>query len=153
MQRLILVLLLAVGLWYITIQVVEPKDDRVLVDPRLKSYVTEWCWEMEKAGIPWEESFRELNSITATAYSVDSRETGAHWRLANKITINERYLDRNPCAVKATVFHELGHAVFGLEHGSCTIMRARTLVEEEKYCDNWDLYLDEYLVQCKKAAQ
>lgn len=147
LKKIILILVLACSAETCT-----AGDNTVVVDSRIKHYVREWCWAMEQAGIPWESRFRELKSILVEPYSVDSRETGNHWRSANKITINARFLGRNPCAVRATVFHELGHACFGLEHDCCAIMLTRTLVDEEKYCDRWNLYLREYLVQCKKAA-
>lgn len=126
---------------------------KVPVDPRLKPYVIEWCWAMEQAGLPWKERLGRLKSVVVEYYSVDSRETGNYWHGSRQVTINGHFLKRNPCAVRATVFHELGHACFGLEHGSCTIMRAQTIVDEQVYCDRWDLMVKEYLVQCKKAER
>lgn len=127
-------------------------NNKVEVDPRLKPYVVEWCWRMEQAGIPWQSKFQDLVSIKVEPYSVDSREVGNSWRWTHTITINERFIDVSPCVIRSTIFHELGHAVFELDHECCTIMKTTTYTNYQIYCDQWDLFVKEYLVQCKKAA-
>lgn len=150
MSRLIMIILLASAVWWVTANFNFAETNTVMVDPRLRPYVKEWCWEMEKAGLPWESRIRELKSIRVETYSVDSRETGNYWVYAKKITINSRFIKGDPCLLRATVFHELGHACFGLEHESCAIMQGRLLIDSKRYCDEWNLFLKEYLVQCKK---
>ena len=152
MKQLIIALILSLGLFWVVENKTAVDNDKVTIDPRVREYVKEWCWEMEKAGIPWEDRLREIKSIEVVPYSVDSRKTGITHGFTHRITINENYLNRNPCGVRSTVFHELGHAAFDLPHGCCFIMQAESEPNEEVYCQHWSEMVKEYLVQCKKAA-
>jgi len=151
MKKVIVILTVSLSITWALGKVSAPTDEKVRIDPRVVGYVKEWCWAMETAGIPWEERLRQVKSIEVVPYSVDSRKVGLTNRFTHRITINENYIKRNPCGVRSTVFHELGHAAFDLPHGCCFIMNAESEPNEQQYCDRWNLYVAEYLVQCKKA--
>jgi hypothetical protein len=150
MRRLFLFLLIAgsgAAWWYNSNT---GTNHKVMIDPLLKPYVKDWCYAMEQAGIPWEERLRSIHSFTLEYYDEGSKKTGLTSNYSHKITINRWFIDRNPCALRATVFHELGHAAFELPHECCFIMNATTDTHEQNYCDNWNSYLSEYITQCRK---
>lgn len=155
MKQLIMIILLTTAVWWIINSHTEELEKNVVaVDPALKTYVKEWCWEMEKAGLDWEPGFRNLRSIQLQTYSVDKENilAGQLVRSNHTVTINRKYAERGECVTRNAVFHELGHAVFRLSHNCCFIMNTNASRDEQQYCDRWDLYVAEYLVQCKKAA-
>lgn len=122
------------------------------VDPSLQGWVEEWCQELEARGLPARERLGTVKSISI-GYSVEGARTAECSAYERTIELNARHLDRNPCAVRSTLYHELGHLAFGLQHGSCNIMRARTLPDEQLYCDWWPELVEEYATECAKAYQ
>lgn len=126
-------------------------DHKVHLDPALRPYVQEWCDAMDAAGIPWREDFLKLNAIGVMTYSVDkaARAAGETDYQKGWVTINRAYMDRGYCAIRHAVFHEMGHAIFGLKHNSCFIMQTNAIPDLQYYCDGWDWMLKEYIKQCK----
>jgi hypothetical protein len=154
MRHLLVIVALIVGVYFATQSQDQLEENIVLVDPALKPYVREWCYEMEKAGIIWEPGFRNLKSIQLATYSVEDEDRVGGLTDYDKhtITVNRKYAQRGECIARNVVFHELGHAVFGLEHGCCSIMETDGTTYNQQYCDGWGLMVEEYVVQCKKAA-
>jgi hypothetical protein len=150
MMRLILLLLTAAFLFH-SYQI-GSKQWETQVDPSLQGWVEEWCRELEARGLPARERLRTVKSI-GIGYSVEGARTAECSVYERTIELNARHLDRNPCAVRSTLYHELGHLAFGLEHGSCNIMRARTLPDEQLYCDWWPELVEEYAAECAKTYQ
>lgn len=153
MKHLMVIAALTVGLYFALQSPSQLEENIVLVDPALKPYVREWCYEMEQAGLDWEPGFRNLRSIQLADYSVDEVETVGGRTDFNKhtITVNRKYAQNGSCIARNVVFHELGHAVFDLPHNCCSIMNTDGTKDNRQYCESWSLMVREYVVQCKKA--
>lgn len=115
------------------------------VDVALSKYVEEWKWDVSQANIEYQPAFNRLKSIEVT----DTQESyaGVTVTSARKIKINLKHLSSGEYRVRATLYHELGHFVFGLDHGSCAIMQEECQSEEQLE-ENWKEYVNEYLQLC-----
>jgi hypothetical protein len=115
------------------------------VDTALQEFVEDWRWEMDAANIDYHAAFNRIESIELAA--AENKYAGVTDLSTRKIKINVNQLGTGKIRTRATVYHELGHFVFGLPHGSCGIMQERCPSEEELE-ENWKDYVNEYLQLC-----
>jgi hypothetical protein len=114
------------------------------VDPLLEQYVIEWKADMQRAGIDYE---RGLNRIERIIICADCK-AGYSDRGDHEIAVSMEQLMIGPYSARGTIYHELGHSVFNLQHGSCNIMQSTSPTEEE-LTESWSEFTEEYLTHCK----
>jgi hypothetical protein len=114
------------------------------VDPRLAQWVSEWKRDMENAGIDYRVGFSRIAKIRIC----EECRAGYSDRGDREIAVSREQLNAGPNSARGTIYHELGHAVFNLQHGSCNIMRRESWTEPE-YSENWTFFIDEYINKCK----
>lgn len=130
--------------WYIlhNPNVRQPQvEETQRIDPRLASYVEEWKQDMWKIGFDPTQAIASLTGMEVTEME-DKLGNTQHY--AHRIEVSTLALQQGDAAVRATVYHELGHYVFGLEHGSCDLMAEKSL-PVEYYESNWDEMKKEYI--------
>ena len=123
-------------------------DDGEIISPFLLPYVNEWKSDMDRAGIAYKKEFADIRHINLTEFFIEKAGTSS--RFNHMILIDDSLIKHGPLSVKATVYHELGHYIFQLEHGSCVIME-KTAHLESDYSENWNTYLKEYLIVCNRS--
>jgi hypothetical protein len=99
------------------------EDGRVEVDPTLKPLVEEWIETMEEGGIgDARERLNHVHEIKLCGVeSITGPETLGNTTIDGDIVkINDRIVSRD--LMLNTLFHELGHALFDLDHGGSGIM-------------------------------
>jgi len=146
MKYLIVILALAAALWVVTEQ--KCRESEPLIDPSIKPYVEEWKRDMDRAGIDYRAAYGRLDRIEVRPYSVEGA-AGETQTGARTIIIYGKQIERGEYSTRETVYHELGHWVFHLEHGSCTIMETNAR-SNAKIEARWSEAVDEYLEACKK---
>jgi len=113
-------------------------------------FVKEWRVDMKRARIPYRESYIRIDEIVVV--SDYGHNAGGSNILFGTVKVSLYQLQEGPWSTRGTLYHELGHSVFGLRHDSCHLMRGVAWSEEE-YRDNWDYWLREYLDECKKTGE
>jgi hypothetical protein len=117
-----------------------------VVDPALYSVVNEWKSDMQAAGIDYTRAFRRLHEIKIS--DLGDKLAGSCNRFSKKIIVSKVVVERGAYSLKGTLYHELGHYVFDLKHGSCEIMRSDAY-PNSMYEKNWEEFKQEYLAACK----
>jgi hypothetical protein len=120
-----------------------------LVDRRLQPTVDEWRLDMHRAGISYEKGYNRINIIRVRAG--DGLHSGGSDRWSGEVSVFLSQLEAGPYSVKGTLYHELGHQVFRLDHGSCALMRQHVWTEAE-YRENWAEWTKEYLECIKRKS-
>ena len=120
-------------------------NDEEKIAPALIPFVAEWEAGMQSAGVDYHEDFDDIRHIKLANFFLDN--VGSSSRFNHMILIENDLFNLGPFTVKATVYHELGHYVFDLEHGSCAIMKPKCSSEQD-YAEHWDDYKREYLQLC-----
>lgn len=123
------------------------RDTGPWIDPYLASDVNSWQRDMESAKIDYRAGFNRISKIAFE--EIELSHTGSYTTWGRIIIVSHRQAEKGPWSVKATLYHELGHAVFRLEHGSCAIM-AKSSASEKEIKENWSNWLAEYLMVCKQ---
>ena len=112
------------------------------IDPVLNKYIDEWKKDMDSADIEYIARFNEIDSITI----YNGKEYGiSHMR---KVKVNTKIL-RSEWLTRQTVYHELGHNIFNLEHEYSECIMHSTNLGEDFYKENWMNVKDYYLNKCK----
>lgn len=114
------------------------------VDPFLEQYVLEWKDDMQREGIDYEQGFSRIERIVIC----EDCKAGYSDRGDREIAVSKEQLMIGPYSTRGTIYHELGHSVFNLQHGSCNIMQSMSPTEEELR-ERWTLFTEEYLTHCK----
>lgn len=117
----------------------------VEVDSRLEPYFEEWRQEMKGAGLNPDPALARLQRVEVCR----DCKSGYSEKGRGRIGVSERQLELGPYSTRGTLWHELGHFVFDLEHGSCGIMRHSSWREEE-YWASWSGFKEEYINECRK---
>lgn len=113
---------------------------RPWIDPRLESAVTSWSEEVGSVGLDPETLLSRLDSIT-----VGPCRKGKLGHVAGRLVrIDPKVLARGDASTDGAVYHELGHAVLGLDHCGEGIMR-ETAHRESEYQYHWPAWVKEYL--------
>ena len=123
-------------------------DDGEIISPFLVPYVNEWKSDMDDAGISYQKEFADIRHLKLTDFFFN--QAGTSSRFNHMILIDDNLIKHGSLSVKATVYHELGHYIFQLQHGSCVIME-KIAHPESDYAENWNTYLNEYLITCKRS--
>jgi len=100
----------------------EPK-----VDPVLQTYVDEWRLDMDSAGISYSRAWDELKSIEIVECSKikaglinsnggDEHTLGMVIKPDRRIVIDSSLLTMHESILRMTIYHELGHYAFNLDH-------------------------------------
>jgi len=111
---------------------------------QLKPYVTEWKHAMEQAGLDWKWKFNQIDKIELSNITMH----GTSSDILNVITIDRDILP-DTILTRQTVYHELGHYVFGMEHvDTKSIMNINDL-GSDFYRENWNRLVKEYIQQAK----
>jgi len=125
---------------------VRDKDTRT-VSRELEPAVKSWQQDMTSAGLDWKTKYGLLRSVKLA--ELLPGKAGYSNRFAYSIEIADDLPEKGEYTLKTTVYHELGHSVFNLKHGCCSIMREEVSSEEE--CSrNWPSWLKEYTDACKQ---
>jgi hypothetical protein len=146
MMRLISAIVIVGAIAYATLRLAQnlTPNREPWVDPLLEQYVVEWKEDMQRADIDYRLGFSRIEKIIICS----DCKAGYSDRGAHEVAISLEQLEIGPSSARGTIYHELGHAVFNLQHGSCTIMRSTSLTEEELR-ESWSEFKEEYLIQCK----
>ena len=134
---------------YLVLTVLIDEQTSPNISSSLVPYVKEWKDDMDKAGIAYEADFNDIRHINLAEFFLDNK-AGKSSRMSHTVYVDHELLKRGEFSVKATLYHELGHYIFQLEHGSCIIMEEKIRAETD-YSENWDLFLKEYLITCQLA--
>lgn len=120
---------------------------RPYVHPKLEPYVQSWEQDIRRAGLFSKKGFNQVGKIVLI--ETDNQYSGRVNLRTREIAINCRQLEMGHFRTLCTVYHELGHLIFRLEHNSCEIMAERC--QTEQYIgENWIEMVDEYLQACRK---
>lgn len=113
---------------------------RPWIDPRLEPAVSDWSRDVRSAGLDPETLLSSLDSIVVWPCKTGS----VGHSNGNRVKIDPRVLDRGDASVHGVLYHELGHAVLGLDHGGEGIM-SETAHRESEYQYYWPAWVEEYL--------
>jgi hypothetical protein len=146
MNRVIIFLVSLVLLWF-GLNHFKPKKEAWQVDvsdPVVRFYLIEWERDMKNHGLDPAPALGRLRSITV----VNTTEWAGQYVTSERVIYISRYqVQQGPASTRATVYHELGHMAFKLEHGDCGIMDINSETEEY-YSANWGGLLNEYINKC-----
>lgn len=118
---------------------------RTNIDSSLVEYVNEWKKDMKTAGIDYGSVFDRIDNI----YFKDNTDNRLGYSTYGKREIwVSSSLRGKPYLIRASLYHELGHYVFQLDH-SDGIMAANKIGSNDFYEKNWNLLLKGYLLKCK----
>lgn len=118
-----------------------------MVDTRLESAVDEWRQDMYHAHIDYVNAYNRIDIIRVRAG--DGLHSGSSDLIKGEVSVTLTQLDSGKYSVMGTLYHELGHQVFRLEHGSCALMRNQVWTESE-YREHWEEWKREYIQECIK---
>lgn len=112
------------------------------IDPALVKYVKEWSRDMDSADIRYTHVFNSIDNIIL----YDGPEFGESDIRTIKVN---RDLLRSEWLVRQTVYHELGHNIFKLEHDTVESIMYSNNLGEEFYKNNWTQLKNYYITKCK----
>jgi hypothetical protein len=122
-------------------------ESRPEISPELEPYVQSWEQDMQSSGIHYRQGF---NRIAKIIVAPRNKEYAGMTDVTNRsICVNLRQLDSGNLRTLCTVYHELGHYVFKLDHNSCEMMEERC-PSEEYLQENWVELQQEYRIVCKE---
>jgi hypothetical protein len=116
----------------------------------MESYIAEWKVDMTKAGIDWVEPYKRIKRIYF--YNNSDDRLGYSTYNTNEVWVSSSLLRRDPYLLRASLYHEMGHFVFQLDHSS-GIMSDKSLCDNDPlyYEKNWQSILKDYLEKCKAS--
>ena len=120
-------------------------DQPPVVDARLETAVKQWHRDL--AGLNVKRGWNRLDHIKVA--TLGNNRKGCADILTKTVIVSEQQLAAGPYSTAGTLYHELGHYLFKLEHGDCAIMRTTAWTEEE-YRENWSKFVAEYVELCTK---
>lgn len=136
-------------------------DGHVIIDPRLRTYVDDYIRDMEEAGIDVEDDLDDLVEIRFGAcpsivfnkdgFDVANDILGTTSIDRTSIVLSEEALNKGafpPARIRSILYHELGHALFELDHTD-GIMQEASYVDDQSADD--PVLLKEYTDQCQAA--
>ena len=160
MKNLIGIILLAVLCYYGVTYYQHMNDPRIKVEERLAPYLSEWVDMMEKENIEYEGPFHRLSYIMIVPDSVVLESMARHGFIgesvaisdpaAQSIIISETQASKGEYTLKATLWHELGHYIYELNHVEGYYLMNEYSYDEKEYKEDWDKFKDNYLLRCKQ---
>lgn len=145
LARFAMTLLILFIFWRLASNRVDPSGPEI--DPRLAGTVAEWKLDMKNAGIDYEPGLNRIDKISIIDLAGD--QVGSSNKRTCEILVDPIQFDKGDYSVRATLYHELGHYVFGLEHGDCLLLMEHEL-EEKEYRKGWSTLKKSYLLLCKE---
>lgn len=136
--------LLALAVCAVAFTYYSRREQRTRVDSRLGEALGQWRQDM--TGIEYSGGWSRLSRLYVARLQSKS---GCSDLAKQEIIIDEDQLEAGPYSTAGTLYHELGHYLFKLEHGSCSLMRKNSWTEEE-YRQNWSQFVEEYRTACEK---
>ena len=118
------------------------------VDPRLEAAVQGWRHDMERTDLIWQARFERIESISIERLPQSKAGCYDHW--SHRISLSPEQLVAGPYSTRATIYHELGHAVFLLKHSSCKLMGPAE--EESYYREHWAELVSEYIIAANNKS-
>jgi hypothetical protein len=118
------------------------------IDPVLEPHVNAWQELMLDQGLDVSRPFSRLRSIDLT--DLEPGIAGVSHIGANRIRISDQVLDLGDFTLRAAVYHELGHSVFGLKHSDEISIMYYQALSESYYQQNWNELENEYVLNCKR---
>ena len=115
----------------------------------VESAISTWKKDMQNVNIDYVPGLSKITAIRII--DSDGKHAGIQSNATGIIYIAEGRINKGPYSILATVYHELGHAVFHLPHGSCELMNVH-VYSEEKYNEYWNEYKQEYMEVCVASA-
>jgi len=128
------------------------------IDIRIESIVSDWKQDINSTGLDADDLIKRVDRIkivdripigllnggsTTSVIGRSDHSTRTIWILNR---------DYESYQLKALVYHELGHYIFGLDHtGDGLIMSLEIKEESNFYINNWSSILPIYLDKCKNA--
>lgn len=109
--------------------------------------IVEWKKDLESSQINYTRGFNRLSKVEIS--KLGNNLSGESDKSDGSIEVSVDQLERGPYSLRGTIYHELGHSVFNLRHGSCKMMRSIAYTESE-YRDHWSELVAEYLAACKE---
>lgn len=146
LRSTIIFVIAAAGLWmWLQSRPIGPGP---YVDPVLVPYVNDWRELMLKNGLDISRPYGRLRSIVVT----DLRPglAGIAHTGSNQIKISKHLLKLGEFTVRATVYHELGHSIFGLKHPDEIGIMYYMSLPESYYQENWNELERKYVLNCKR---
>jgi hypothetical protein len=123
----------------------------IIVDDSLMPFYEEWKKDMHQYDIDY-SNLKWLRKIVVSDYMSDiTGGISSTW--FKKIQINSRCFEYGYWYTKYVVYHELGHYVFNMNHGSCYIMKSGFPADEENLSTNWKIHLEEYVKVAKSSVK
>jgi hypothetical protein len=118
------------------------------VAPELQSMVQQWKNQMRKQGIEYKAGFNRIKAIQIVddyGVSAGHFDKGTRTISISKAQILEGYF-----STRVTLWHELGHYVYDLDHDNNPekIMYHKSLNEND-YKLIWDDMKDSYFIKCR----
>ena len=110
------------------------------VDYALKQMVLEWTQLMGRHGIEYADEFNDIEYIRVVNAGAlgDGVHAGESNRQYHTISIDVNNFKEGYWSTRNTVYHELGHYVFGLEHNDTRLDIMNTNTTSEIVCkQNW----------------
>lgn len=141
----ILGFLLIIGVVY---YIIDTADKNARFDPFLIEMANEYGHILKAEGLDVSEA--ESLMILAFADFASDENVGLTNHGNHLIYINDD-IRNDTVLVKAVLWHELGHYIFGLEHGDCTLMESETS-PTIFYKENWAELQKEYIQECKNVS-
>jgi hypothetical protein len=138
----VLVLALATG-W---IETDRPSTQRI--DPRLKESVRVWRHDMDRTQLVWQARFFRIDPMVVEPLPNGNSGCYDHW--SHRLSVSPEQLLAGPYSTRATVYHELGHGVFFLKHGSCKLMGPA--LDEAYLRQNWNQLVSEYIIAANNQS-
>ncbi len=142
MKKILLILALfsvvLAGAYFLSVGVKE----KPVYSVELESAIGEWKRYQQEAGVFDEAKFNEIRKITVGP--LPRSKAGLSDINAKTITISPATIEKGKYSVRACVWHELGHYMYGLDHGSC-LMMADSLFPEEITAEYWGHMKSEYM--------
>lgn len=121
------------------------------VHPTLVQVVNEWEDMMKSNGIDYRESLYRIKKIEIVDKLDGRHQAGESNKRDRTIKIKSSHLDNGYWVVRATVWHELGHYIFNLEHDNSRLdIMNSTNSKEIEYKQNWDELKRNYIKSCKE---
>ncbi len=147
LRSLTLFLIGAGVLWYYIWT--RPPGPGPVVDHRLESALLDWKLDMKEADldIKWRLGRLERIIVDQSKFIAGHSDPGRQI-----ISVSNQVLKLGPWTTRATLYHELGHFIFGLNHTEEIGIMYRETLPEEFYRDHWPELYQDYLTQCKRHA-
>jgi hypothetical protein len=140
--RIILLgVLVALSAWMFN--AIETEAKGLAVDPIIQPYLDEWKVTMASNEI----DISRLNNIKSISIEKNVGSFGISNERLRTIVIDESAVAAGPATLRNTIYHELGHYLFGFEHTSDKCIMHKDNLGEDIYKSTWSTYKEQYVTK------